>query len=287
MSRPGLRIGITCRNDRPSLELCLASIARTTQEVEHEVVVIDNESIDGSAEVASAAGARVLVRPWSQTESINYLFSSSRSPITLLLHSDVVMLADNWFTHLTRQLREEVVLVSPDDSGVGPYLRASYGSGHPESSFLLWRTRPAGRIRRIHPSELPRRARARLPLLRTFDLYNLHLTHQLAADLAAKGLSWFPLAVLPSPRTNPWYEHEVPPGACWDPDWGSYEYGFGNFYGCGGLITHYHQWFTRHSDSDPASLNDDGIPVSFLIEAAARFRQDYLSESLKVPSAPE
>ena len=283
MAAPELRIGVTCRNDRAALELCLDSIERTTRDVELEVVVIDNESQDGSAEVAAAKGAKVLVRPWTQTESINYLLGSARAAYTLLLHSDVVLLEDGWFPHLAARLVGNVALVSPDDSGLGPHLRAAYGSGHPESSFLLWRTALARKIRRVHPSEFLRRARVRLPLTRTLDLYNLHLTHRLAADLADRGLTWTPMTVLPSPCTEPWYRHEVPAGANWDPDWASFEYGFGNFYGLDGRITHYHQWCARHSELDPSELNDDGIPIRFLTEAASRFRRDYAAGTVRTP----
>ena len=283
MAGPELRIGITCRNDRDALELCLGSIARTTADTELEVIVVDHESRDGSADLAAGASARVLVRPWNQTESINYLVGSSRAKYTLLLHSDVVLLEDGWFPHLVRRLEGNVALVSPDDSGVGAHMRKAYGSGHPESSFMLWRTALVRTIRRVHPSEFPRRARVRLPLMRTLDLYNLHLTHQLASDLARQGLSWTAMTVLPSPRTTGWYHHAVPEGACWDPEWATLEYGFGNFYALEGRITHYHQWLTRFSDHDLDLLNDDGFPIRFLTEAAARFRADYLSGSVKIP----
>ena len=59
------------RDDRPALELCLKSIAQTVANVENEVVVVDCQSADGSAEMATEAGAKVLVRGWTQAESLN------------------------------------------------------------------------------------------------------------------------------------------------------------------------------------------------------------------------
>lgn len=286
MSAPELRIGITTRDDRPALELCLKSIAQTVANVENEVVVVDCQSADGSAEMATEAGAKVLVRGWTQAESLNYLLGTSRSKYTLLLHSDIVLLDEDWYRRLAEEATASIALVAPDDSGLGPHLRSSYGSGHPESSFLFWRTDLSRSLRALRLREFPRRLRARLPLARTLELSDKHVTHRLADNLIRCGLEWRPMTVLASPQTAPWYHHRVRSGANWDADWSTYEYGFGNFYALGGRVTHYHQWYTRFSGLDRDALNDDGVPARFLAESAARFRADYLGGHLKLPRQP-
>jgi glycosyltransferase involved in cell wall biosynthesis len=60
---PLLTFVIPVRNDARGLARCLASIARNSGRVSFEVVVADNGSTDGSATVASDAGARVLSLP--------------------------------------------------------------------------------------------------------------------------------------------------------------------------------------------------------------------------------
>jgi glycosyltransferase involved in cell wall biosynthesis len=56
---------IPCLNEAQSIEACVTSARRALEENEYpgEVVVVDNGSSDGSAELASAAGARVVHEP--------------------------------------------------------------------------------------------------------------------------------------------------------------------------------------------------------------------------------
>jgi glycosyltransferase involved in cell wall biosynthesis len=274
-----LRVGITSCRDRASLELCLESLGRTLGGVEHELVVVDCGSEDGSVELAERSGARVIVRSWSQSDALNWLLATSKAEHTLLLHSDVVLLAEDWYERTAAKLGGRVVLVSPEDVGVGPMLRAEYGRGMPESSFMLWHTEGAGRLRKVRPRLLGHQLRNRLPL-RVLHLYHLHVTHYLPAAIAAAGLEWLPMDVLESPRESAWFAADG--GVTWEPAWGELRYGFGNFYALDGCVTHFHQWYSRDSVGD-GEVNADGVPLDFLRRAADRFRADYLAGAVRVP----
>lgn len=56
---PSISVIIPCYNDASLLRRCLESLARQTVSP-HEVIVVDNGSTDDTAEVAAAAGARVI-----------------------------------------------------------------------------------------------------------------------------------------------------------------------------------------------------------------------------------
>lgn len=282
---PELRVGLTTRNDARPLPLCLESLSQTLDGVRHEIVVVDDGSGDGTGEIAAAAGAQVESRRLGQADALNYLLATSRARYTLLLHSDVTMLARDWYPRVKERIRDDVVLVSPDDSGLGPMLRASYGSGKPESSFMFWLTDAAKRLRRLRPRQLVRVARERLPFVRYVNLYHRHITHYLPDELARRALRWEPMTVLPSPAGEPWFDFDADgTGAAWQPEWGALEYGFGNFYALDGTITHFHQWYSRDIQADGHALNADGVPVAFLQEAAARFERDYRAGRVRLPA---
>jgi glycosyltransferase involved in cell wall biosynthesis len=279
---PELRVGLTTWNDADAVGLCLSSIESTLSTVAHEVVVVDYQSTDATVELASRAGAEVLVRDWSQSDALNHLLATSRTKYTLLIHSDVVLLAADWYARVVAALEGDTVLVSPEDIGAGPFVRAHIGAGMPESSFLFWRTAGAQRLRRLMPRNAFRAARAQLPL-RAVNLYHRHVTHYLPGLLSKRGMTWKAMNVLPSPTGEAWFAPTDLEGATWDPTWGCLEYGFGNFYALDDTITHFHQWYSRRSEFTADGLNDDGVPVAYLNEAAARFRRDYEAGRLKLP----
>src|SRR5262249_59909252 len=94
-SHPDCFIGITSWNSEGFLGHCIDQVHRTTRG-RARVVVLDNVSTDRSAEVARARGAEVIVRKCSQPRALNALLAMSRSRYTLLIHSDVILLHDNW-----------------------------------------------------------------------------------------------------------------------------------------------------------------------------------------------
>lgn len=57
-----ISVVIPAKDDAPALERCLAALARQTVPAD-EVVVVDNASVDTTADVARAAGARVVPEP--------------------------------------------------------------------------------------------------------------------------------------------------------------------------------------------------------------------------------
>jgi glycosyltransferase involved in cell wall biosynthesis len=81
-----LSVVIIARNEELRLRDCLRSVAALTDEV---VVVVDACSTDGTAEVARAAGARVLVRAWTGfSDQKNFGQEAARHDWILSLDAD-------------------------------------------------------------------------------------------------------------------------------------------------------------------------------------------------------
>jgi glycosyltransferase involved in cell wall biosynthesis len=94
-SHPECFIGITSWNSEGFLGHCIDQIKKTTRG-RARVVVLDNESTDRSAEMARTRRAEVIVRKCTQPQALNALLAMSRSRYTLLIHSDVILLSDDW-----------------------------------------------------------------------------------------------------------------------------------------------------------------------------------------------
>jgi glycosyltransferase involved in cell wall biosynthesis len=286
LPRPDLFIGITSFNSARFLSACLKSIANTTDGLQVRVGVIDNCSTDASAAVAREAGAEVEVRACSQPDAINRLLNRSPAPFTLVVHADVVLLGDRWFDTCRGPLRENCVLVSPEDIGLGPFTRGY--PGMPESSFLLFATKPARRARLLY---WKRRWRVvRIPW-RGLDLYGPHVTHRLPACLARSGYTWHAMRVHTSPRTEvPIYECMLD-AANWKPEYARYCYGFGNFYSLDGQVTHYHNWYNRIDEgisADSTAVHPtDHLPLAFMQVYGTRFLDDYLAGTIRLPQIAE
>ena len=211
-----------------------------TRSISTNIVVFDNCSDDGSADIARSFGAAVVQQPCTQPEALNRLVALADGRYTLLMHADVILLNERWFALCRDKIKGKVALVSPEDIGCGPLTRP-FGSGMPESSFLFWATDALKRLRSIRWTR-----RYGLPLPhRAVDFFGPHVTHKLPSRLAAGGLDWVPMAVhwsdtiaepifVPAGRPHVWSE-ELP----------FLRYGLGNFYSLDGIVTHYHNWYDR------------------------------------------
>lgn len=279
-----LFVGITSWNSRLFLGHCIDAVRRTTDPDSTRVVVLDNASSDGSAELAADRGVEVVSRRCTQADALNALFHLSRSEYTLLIHSDVILLSEHWLEICAEHLRDEVVMVAPEDIGCGPYTRP-WGEGMPESSFLLFRTAPVRAARRWFW-----RRRRRLPVpYRAIDLYGEHVTYDLPEMLRRRGLAWEMMDVHTSETVDePIYTPPFRP-RYWEESWGSYRYGLGNFYSLGGRVTHYHNWFDRlggegmDAADDATYPREGGLPLAYVRAYTNRFLADLERGAVAVP----
>lgn len=285
MSAPELFIGITTWNSATFLRASLAGIRNTTDAKRTRVVVLDNQSTDDTVAVAKSFAAEVVVRPSSQVVALMDLFNWSRSELTLLIHADVVLLGERWLDVCRTHLTGNVALVSPEDIGCGPYTRP-WGKGMPESSFLLFRTSLARKIREWRGWR--RRLGIRLPY-RGIDLTGDHITYNLPKRLHERGLAWTPMKVLTSRRMpEPIYTARFD-APMWTPELANYRYGLGNFYALDGVVTHYHNWYERAlEDVTPDSdrtlpAQSGGLPLAFLKTYSQNFLADFARDAVDIP----
>jgi len=280
MTRHDLFVGITSWNSALFLPHCLAALQRTTAQLRTRVCVLDNGSEDASASLASAHGAEVVVRRCTQPQALQQLVRMSREPFTLLLHADVILLADDWFQRCSARLNGTTVLISPEDIGCGPLTRP-FGRGMPESSFLLFET--AG-LRRARTLVWKRRHRLPYPR-REFDFSGGHVTHNIPRRLAERGLSWQPMRVYPSnAEPDPLFIPE-PGVSLWSEELGHLRYGLGNFYGIDGRITHYHNWYDRMITARTSAGTGGGrqFPAAFINAYSQRFLADLQAGRVDLP----
>ena len=284
MSRPTLFVGVTAWNRALFLGRCLQALRATTAHPATHIMVWDNCSTDESAEIARAHGAEVRVQRSSQPEALNGLADASDAPFTLLLHADVLMVSPRWFEVCRERLRGNVALVSPEDIGCGPCTRP-FGAGMPESSFMLFDTAQLHRLRamfwrRWHRLPYPEWA---------IDFYAEHITHRLPRRLRDAGLSWQPMQVLVSPRSEePIYRPAFDPPV-WSPELSHLRYGLGNFYSLDGEITHYHNWYDRvpktAGDESTATTgaNGTGFPAAYVRKYTENLLLDWDARRLMLP----
>lgn len=283
-----LFVGVTTWNSEYFLPHCLRSIRRTTDGLRIRIGVVDNLSQDKSVEIARDFGAEVWLEHCSQSIALNHLLAMSTGRLTLLLHSDVVLLASDWYSTCAAHLDGNSALVSPEDIGCGPLTRP-YGRRMPESCFLLFDTAKARRARTLTWS---RRRGIPWPQ-RSLDLDHYYVTHHLPEALSRRGYTWHPMRVHASPReATPLYEPPFIP-EYWSEELGSLRYGMGNFYSLDGCITHYHNWFDRVPKDVPLDSrettegNGKGLPLAYLSLCTRNFIEDLQADRLVLPSPHE
>lgn len=279
-----LFVGVTTWNSEWLLPACLDSLRRTVPAA--RVLILDNESEDGTLAVAGRYAVPTMVQRCSQGDALNALVRASDRPLTLLIHSDVVLLASDWLA-VSRSIleRDGSVLVSPEDVGCGPFTRRGHGQGMPESSFLLFLTKylPLLRTRQWY-------RQWRIPCYRRqVDFFGDHVTYNLPLRLSEAGLRWSPMKVFASGRAEA--AIYTPPFAPvhWSQDLAHLRYGLGNFYGLSGVTTHYHNWYDRKGKNvDPESKETAepgglGVPLAYIRAYTERFLSDYWAGCVKLP----
>jgi glycosyltransferase involved in cell wall biosynthesis len=281
-----LTIGMTTWNSAAFLPASLAAIRRHTDERSTRLVILDNFSDDETVSIARSFGATIIRRRSSQAVALMDLFNASKSELTLLVHADVVLLNPDWLDTCARHLSGNVALVSPEDIGCGPFTRP-WGVGMPESSFLLFRTKPVRRTRRVF---WRRRFRLRLPY-RGIDSTGDHITYNLPVRLGERGLTWKAMRVHTSePVSAPIYTPHFD-APMWKPVLANYRYGLGNFYSIDGVVTHYHNWFERSfedvTDDSTRTLPEKsgGLPLAFIKTYTRNILDDLARGTVQIPEA--
>lgn len=124
-----LSIIIVSFNARAFLEQCLDSLAQHPPRCQHEIIVVDNASGDGSADAAAAKGARVIRSDTNRgfAAANNIGIRASRGENLLLLNNDTLVPAGA-IDALVEQLAR-----SPDVAVIGP--RLVDAQGRAELSF--------------------------------------------------------------------------------------------------------------------------------------------------------
>lgn len=120
-----VRIGIVSYNTAALLDSCLASLPAALEGLRAEVVVVDNASVDGSADVASTHGGVEVVRSPTNAgyaKAMNRALSGSSAPALIALNPDTCP-GPGSLARLVRALDEH-----PAAGCVVPVLRNQDGS---------------------------------------------------------------------------------------------------------------------------------------------------------------
>ena len=274
---PDVFIGMTTWNDAAFVARTLPALQRTLDGVAARIVAWDNGSVDDTLDVLRKLGVETRVRRCAQADALDGLLALSDAPYTLLLHSDVFVLAPGWFALLRDALHATgAALISPEDIGLGNYRRHAFRA-MPESSFMFCDTAKIRACRQLRPlpALLKNALRFRyLSGLRGIGFDAPHITH---------GLTWEMMRPLPSPRLpEPWST---------DPAFAEesrFTYGDGNFYAYHGVITHYHNWYARYvtPQADLAGAMDDA-QQAYSRAYTTRFFADFDAGTIHLPEVKE
>lgn len=154
---PRISVVIVTYNSRPVIEACLASVTRALASCLHEIIVVDNESTDGTAELLAARPDLRLVRSGENlgfAAGNNLAFDLARGRYVMLINPDARILAGDVGRALaTLEGRSDVAIVG------GRVLDAEGRDGesaHPFPGFLRqWLVR-SGLLHRLRRSPLAR-----------------------------------------------------------------------------------------------------------------------------------
>lgn len=128
----GVSVIIRVRDERASLERCLGLLGAQAGVEEVEVIVVDSGSVDGSAQVARAAGAEVIEHAlgsaagFSYGAALNLGCARARHDILVSLSAHAFPRDDRWLSRLTRTV-----------SGGDPAVACACGDRHgPDGAAL-------------------------------------------------------------------------------------------------------------------------------------------------------
>lgn len=123
-----LAIVIVSYNTRRDLEACLAALASNAPAIDHEIVVVDNQSSDGSADAARGAGVRVVEmgRNAGFSAANNAGIRATTGDLVLLLNSDTLVPAGAIDRLIERLVATSAMVAGP---------RIVDANGRPEISF--------------------------------------------------------------------------------------------------------------------------------------------------------
>jgi glycosyltransferase involved in cell wall biosynthesis len=113
VSRPIASIFIRVRDEAERIEQVLTAISGQELDGEFEVVVLDNESTDGTPDVAALLGARVFTLPralFGYGLAINVGMDLCRGDIVVVLSAHSVPCGPTWLSQLVQPLRETDVV---------------------------------------------------------------------------------------------------------------------------------------------------------------------------------
>ena len=178
MSRATLSVVVIARNEERNLGRCLDSVAWA-----EERIVVDGESTDGTREVATRRGARVIVQPWlGYRDQKNVAVDAATMDWVLSLD------ADEWLPEETveevraalEKPRADVYLFSRKTAVSGAFLRHTYGQDLQARLFRRGTARFGGG--EVHERlEVARRMKQGL-----FEGHILHRTYRSFSEYAAR-----------------------------------------------------------------------------------------------------